>query len=42
VFDLREARKKAHIQGRPAVALSNVDAIIERSRSRDPGRGRSH
>jgi DNA gyrase subunit A len=29
VFDLREARKKAHIQEGLAVALSNVDAIIE-------------
>jgi DNA gyrase subunit A len=28
VFDLREARKKAHIQEGLAVALSNVDAII--------------
>src|SRR5215472_12707751 len=28
-FDLREARKKAHIQEGLAVALSNVDAIIE-------------
>ncbi len=29
LFDLREARKKAHIQEGLAVALSNVDAIIE-------------
>jgi DNA gyrase subunit A len=29
VFDLREARKKAHIQEGLAVALSNVDEIIE-------------
>ena len=29
VFDLREARKKAHIQEGLAVALSNVDAIVE-------------
>src|SRR5690349_5169046 len=29
VYDLREARKKAHIQEGLAVALSNVDAIIE-------------
>jgi DNA gyrase subunit A len=29
VFDLREARRKAHIQEGLAVALSNVDAIIE-------------
>src|SRR5215467_9926760 len=29
VFDLKEARKKAHIQEGLAVALSNVDAIIE-------------
>jgi len=29
LFELREARKKAHIQEGLAVALSNVDAIIE-------------
>jgi len=29
IFDLREAKKKAHIQEGLAVALSNVDAIIE-------------
>jgi DNA gyrase subunit A len=29
VFDLREARKKAHIQEGLAVALSNVDVIID-------------
>jgi len=29
LYDLREARKKAHIQEGLAVALSNVDAIIE-------------
>src|SRR5882672_2144467 len=29
VYDLREARKRAHIQEGLAIALSNVDAIIE-------------
>jgi DNA gyrase subunit A len=38
VFDLREARKKAHIQEGLAVALSNVDAIIELiKKSQTPG-----
>src|SRR5258706_5507102 len=29
IYDLREARKKAHIQEGLAVALSNVDEIID-------------
>src|SRR5262249_48352755 len=36
VFDLREARKKAHIQEGLAVALSNVDAIIDLSNKPQP------